>query len=482
MSWKNALQAFADKIKSKSSSRDDSNLGSQTQFSGTTKDSQNKQIVCGLDFGTAFTKVVLGDDRVRYAVPFRKEVGGVNSYLLPCRYWVDEAGVCSLVREQGRQISTLKMRMLDGDFGISLQIELCAFLALVLKQTRSYFFSEYEATYQKNYIRWLVNIGLPTSSYHDKKLVSFYKKVVQAAWRVSIQGEPVTFAVCTDMLSKYGDTEQITEDLQEDMISPFPEFVAQITGYVRSPLRNDDLHFLVDVGAGTVDATVFNVHQVDGEDLFPIFAKMVEPLGTQHLVENRLAQAGKSQINGLSAFENIPRISDFAALLNKDVQSLKNGDKKLKNSLTSGLVELLKYTKRRRYPLSQTWKNGIPTFLCGGGCNCDFYVETILSSKTFGSFKLIPKKLPKPENLKADGVESVQYSRLSVAYGLSFDPFDIGEILRMENVEDVFPEEINPNSTSAGKSASVFCKKCGGTGGLHGFCEACGGSGFEKVQ
>ncbi len=30
----------------------------------------NKQLVIGLDFGAAFSKVVIGDKRVKYAVPF----------------------------------------------------------------------------------------------------------------------------------------------------------------------------------------------------------------------------------------------------------------------------------------------------------------------------------------------------------------------------------------------------------------------------
>ena len=48
--------------------------------------------------------------------------------------------------------------------------------------------------------------------------------------------------------------------IEDDEISLFPEFLAQIAGYVRSPGRQADLHMLVDVGAGTMDATTFNVH------------------------------------------------------------------------------------------------------------------------------------------------------------------------------------------------------------------------------
>jgi len=42
-----------------------------------------KRLVIGLDFGAAFSKVVIGDNRVRYAVPFAEFAHADNQYLLP---------------------------------------------------------------------------------------------------------------------------------------------------------------------------------------------------------------------------------------------------------------------------------------------------------------------------------------------------------------------------------------------------------------
>lgn len=476
MSWKDVLQVFTRSITPKSKLERDPHLGSLTQFPDVTKDLQNKQIVLGLDFGTAFTKVILGDERIRYAVPLRGKPNGIDSYLLPCTFWIGQDGTCSLATKNGRQVTEIKMRMLNGDLGHSLQQEMCAYLALVLRRSRAYFFSEYESVYKKNYIHWLVNVGLPTSSYHDKKLVSFYKKIVQAAWLVSIQKDHVTLSLCADVLASDFSKIQMTEALHEEAISPFPEFVAQITGYVRSPMRNNDLHFFVDVGAGTVDATVFNIHQVDGEDRFPIFAKTVKPLGTHYLVKNRLKNFNGNSAKEFDIFADVPNIKDFARLTKTDIPTLRRIDKYFKKSLLDELRNALDYTKARRYPLSRAWTNGIPLFLCGGGSNCDFYIESIINENHLNRYKLSSKSLPKPENLKAEKVGNTHYNRLSVAYGLSFDPFDIGEIIKMEDIEDILPEAATTPNEKTQKS--IYCPRCKGTGGMHGFCEKCGGSGY----
>lgn len=61
----------------------------------------------------------------------------------------------------------------------------------------------------------------------------------------------------------------------------FPEFVAQVAVYARSPQRQDGLHLLVDCGAGTLDIATFNVGRQPGtnEDIYPILQSEVAPLG-----------------------------------------------------------------------------------------------------------------------------------------------------------------------------------------------------------
>lgn len=483
MSWKDifkelmASRIFRDKKDIGFNKKGKEYTGSETQFKAVSNKNQHRQLVCGIDFGTIFTKTVIGEGRVAYAMPWNNSSSNSNRYLQPCTYWVDMRGICTLSKTSGRQVRDLKMRLLNGDYSGEAQIEICVFITLILKEIRGYILNEKYEIYQDNYIDWLLNVGLPTDSYHDEALVDVYRKIISAAWNAStIDGEVTIDNVMNMLASKIKVDENVS--VSDDAITLFPEFVAQLTGYVRSPLREDDLHMLVDIGAGTVDATIFNVFQVDDEEQFPIFAKSVKPYGTRFLVKHRITGKNIEENGELDEYSNIPDEERFSMLLGVTKDKLEKIDLAFKKKLIEQVKTILKYTKKNRYPGSRCWEKGIPTFLCGGGANCKFYCDIFLNKEGFSGFTLNGKKLPVPSDLDAPGLLDSQYDRLSVAYGLSYDPFDIGDIIKMDETEDLTDNIItNPVSGS-----THTCAKCNGTGGLHISCDACGGSGFVSIN
>lgn len=455
--------------------------GIATQFAGIGPSTPHKQLVIGLDFGTAFTKIVVGEERLRIAIPLRGRGEKTSDYLLPTVYWSTQEGLCSIDSPLGEQHTDLKMSLLEGNFEDSEIQSAAIYLALVLRRVRAFIFDNKKGVYGANYIDWLVNVGLPTSSYHDTRLAASYKRMISAAWFASASEGEVFEQSIKEAWQKSSIKEESgasERDLHREAVSLFPEFVAQVTGYVRSPLRQSDLHLLVDVGAGTLDATIFNVHEVEGEDKFPIFAKAVERLGTRFLVRSRIEGRGLKEEKELAPFAPVPKKTEFASLLGIDVATLQHNDSPLKQRVIKAVGGLLQYTKSCRYPLSRRWGDGVPVFLCGGGAGCDFYTEIFLSENgEFSGFPVKAMKLPKPDQLEANGLCENDYDRVSVAYGLSFDPFDIGEIIKEDDVDDVPAEDSGSNSPS-NTTNSMMCSRCRGTGGLHRTCDACGGSGF----
>jgi hypothetical protein len=81
----------------------------------------------------------------------------------------------------------------------------------------------------------------------------------------------------------------------------------------------------------------------------------------------------------------------------------------------------------------------------------------------FSGFPVKAMKLPKPDQLEANGIREDDYDRVSVAYGLSFDLFDIGEIIKEDDVDDV-PAEDGGSNSPGNTSNSVMCPRCGGHG------------------
>ncbi len=492
MSWGNDLKGLRNKQaanmsasnkKKKASSiyikRKAQSRGIATQFSGVGPSAPHKQLVIGLDFGTAFTKVVVGEERVKLAIPLRGRGEKTSDYLLPTVFWSTQEGLCSIESPLGEEHTDLKMALLEGNFEDSTIQGAATYLALVLRRVRAFIFEKKQGVYGTNYIDWLVNIGVPTSSYHNKELTKVYKRMVLTAWVASAsEGEISEQSIKeswenSSIEKKSGASER---NLHWEAVSIFPEFVAQVTGYVRSPLRQSDMHLLVDVGAGTLDVTVFNVHEVDGEDKFPIFAKTVERLGTRFLVRSRIEGRGLKEEKELAPFAPVPKKTEFASLLGIDVATLERNDASFKKQVIKVVGSRLRDTKIRRYPLSRRWGDGVPVFLCGGGASCDFYAEIFLPGNTkVSGFPVKAMKLPKPDQLEANGLHEDDYNRVSVAYGLSFDPFDIGEIIKEDDIDDILAEDSGSNSPG-----SVICPQCEGMGGLYRMCDTCGGSGFIR--
>lgn len=456
--------------------------GIATQFEDIDTLSPHKQLVIGLDFGTAFTKIVVGEERFKLAIPLRGVGDMTSDYLLPTVFWSSSEGECSIDSPAGDAHTDLKMSLIGNDLSKAALRNAAVYLALVLRRVRAFIFDHKRDIYGGNYIDWLINVGLPTDSYHDDMLSDAYRKVLRTAWMASTEPGLIEITRVEGILSNrlfHSDTASATSGiLHPEAISLFPEFVAQITGYVRSPLRQPDLHLFVDVGAGTLDVTVFNVHEEDKEDKFPIFAKAVERLGTRFLTRHRIEGTSFREEKKFAPFAPVPAKEQFARLMNTTVSALIEIDEPFRNRVSRVVGELLDYTKRKRYPMSTRWSNGIPIFLCGGGANCDFYAEIFHpeNGKLLG-FPLRMMKLPRPDQLEANAISSVDYDRISVAYGLSFDPYDIGEIVRESDVSDV---EEDSQHDGRSKVGTVFCPHCSGTGGLHHPCRYCDGIGFIK--
>ena len=222
----------------------------------------------------------------------------------------------------------------------------------------------------------------------------------------------------------------------------FPEFAVQLMGYIQSPQRQNDLHSLVDVGAGTLDFTIFNVYEnMDGEDLFPVFAQEVKPLGTQFFVQHRLEYARSNSMWQPSPYENVPCDSDFERHLSLNNSELKDCDKPFRKEITGLIGGNFNKTKKEMYPKSPNWQSGVPTFLCGGGATVDFYRDIFDVFKNEHSpYKIILRTLKIPEDLQAGPILHESYDRLSVAYGLSFDPYNIASIIKKQMIPQIRPE------------------------------------------
>lgn len=411
-------------------------------------------MVIGLDFGTSYTKVVLGESRVQYAVPMQEEAQSDQRYLLPCVLRVDEQGECTIAEPTpgSTAYTDLKITLLERRADLAARARVVAYLALVLRHCRGWLMNAKEGVYRKNQLDWFVNIGLPTDSALDEALAAEYQLLVLAAWRISAKPGPIGLdaAVAALAVQESAELEPDGAELHPDAVQPFPEFAAQVASYVRSPVRNEGLHALIDVGAGTLDVTVFNVVNDDGDFRFPILAKCVEPLGTEYLVRHRLRGAGYAGRWPLTAQDWVPQEAPFRRILGLSRNELQSIDREFREAVQEAVREQFLYAKRTKYTAIHAWRSGFPVFLCGGGTSCDFFQEAFAPTLSANAaWHATRAWMPRPPGLEAPGLPDGQFDRLAVAYGLSFDEAEIGELIRPENILDDRGSDARPDFTEA---------------------------------
>lgn len=403
-------------------------------------------VYIGLDFGTSFSKVVVGGPADRYPVSFEECSVGGNPCLLPSRLRIlGEGEKCTLKADGngGRVFDDLKMPLIDRKFSDQAHARAAAYLALVLQHTRDWLRDQdHGAIYRNTRIQWFVNVGLPTESDDDKKLKEAYLSIVRSAWRLSRSGEVTLPGARRCVAQAPGD------DMPDVSFRVFPEFAAQIAGYVRSPLGRDGLHANVDVGGGTLDFTVFNVVRENGEFRYPIFDRQVKPLGVRYLLAERFKMMATNQDGSRSPFEDLLSDRDFIAAHGLSEVELGQLDASFRKSVQETIAKSLQYVKNRRDPRAPHWTpghrqygEGLRSFFCGGGVLSDFYGRLLREFKEKPpALRLRPVKLEQPKDLKMPARQEVGYTRLAVAYGLAQDPYNIHPIKPMNKIDDELPD------------------------------------------
>lgn len=401
-----------------------------------------KQLVIGLDFGTAFTKVVVGDITYAYAVP-----AGAKNYLFPSQLHIDEQGNCSLDKINCVEtISNLKLPLILGLASTSHLYSVVAFLALILSHSRRWVLES--TPFANQSVSWLLNVGLPAETYDDCVLNKQYINLLETAWVLSFASS-ITLNAAKQLWNSQN-LQLIPEAVRLPVghLSLFPEFIAQIVGYVQSPSRRLHSHLLVDIGAGTLDVAFFTVKNIDGIWTFHTYGQQVKPLGVDMFYHHRLQTVNSSAQLDNSAF---PSDKEFCKRFSISKMKLKEADSIFIDKVAKCIFDTL-YDSDQNYlggisgsPMG--WRDSkITTFICGGGASIPHYTNVFARTPLRYPLEHLP--LPIPERLKTKKLSKNMYQRLSVAYGLSFDPFNIGEVFKQTRDSETYPSVLPPHKTA----------------------------------
>lgn len=414
-------------------------------------------IVVGFDFGTSSSKVVLQTPYKLTARAIPVNFGSFGHpmlpFLLPSAITEQPDGRYALgLASNGSPVyHDLKVRLLASSSPIrSVGSEdehlsrAGAYVALALRESRRRFLADdvERENYKMDRLQWSMNLGIPSAGYDDEIVRDRFELVARVGWLLSLSPSAPTFAMAREAVLQIRNEKAVGID-----INVIPEVAAEVVGYAKSRQRNDGLHFILDVGASTLDLCAFVLHADRGDDVYELLAADVKPLGLLALHDARM-QAAKER----PPFDRWPAdltvsipdwksIADLPAGIRRDLQ--RADEEYVNTAARQVLLRMIDYVRQRRDPNADGWRTGVPLFLCGGGSNHES-VPRIFSladstgrSNWTGYRGLKPRSLPVPSQLVGDIAPDMYQSRMSVAYGLSFPGINIGPINPPTSIDDV---------------------------------------------
>jgi len=409
-------------------------FGQNLQLTESKSHQKSMPITIGIDFGTAFTKASVGIMDKIFIVNWAGISDGPAKFTLPGEVSVLRNGRCVLGRAPTakRILSNLKKPFLtDGPSPQDIS-HAALFIALVIRYIRAWTFHHYGALIGDKKVIWSLNIGIPSRPAESHALRDIYQDLALFSWRLSFQQK----AICLGSTTRVSRMCTIEGDDQLEAVDVIPEFVAQIASYIRSPQRQPDLHMIMDVGAGTIDIATFNVHRQDGEDVFPIFASAVEPLGTHFLNERRINLLTTRSSAVYDDFSPVLSATEFSKRFNTTRTKISACDNEHAVDVARAISLIIAKTKTWRYRLSRNWESGVRVFFCGGGSECKVFSDALDSAAVKQGVTLRKTHLPLPANIEAKGLNHREYHRVAVAYGLGIFSGNLGKIILASEVPD----------------------------------------------
>lgn len=444
-----------------------------------------REVVIGLDFGTASVKVVIGDSArgKAFAVPFSDKIG-LASYLLPSRVWLGDEGYSLSASHADNPLRDLKLQLINKSCSPESFSHAAVFLALVIRHSRGWLFSEQAESYQGVKILWKLTLGLPAESYNNNALVERFMKLAAAAWWLSrvieniIPGKIVA-DICGIALQMKLQVFKSLPELKDIEFDVVPELSAQIYGFLASwrfDPQEKNIFMMVDVGAGTIDSSVFHVRRGKGNKYdFNYYSNFVEFNGVANLHAERIKWFRSAfRHNGISQdiikmLDNMEVPADLLKGIPENINdyfdgieiSFDNSDsspdsiffiKRIKHQVTGKTLKKARDCVRHERDFADT-----PLFLCGGGSRMKYYKrleEELRSHPNATWFRFKSQKLEVPDILLAKGVSKDDFDRLSVAFGLSF--LQVGDIVR--GIEQhILPPTERKHCPGCGAVGTCYC-------------------------
>jgi hypothetical protein len=245
-----------------------------------------------------------------------------------------------------------------------------------------------------------------------------------------------------------------------------PEVAAGVTTYALSPARRMGAHLFIDVGATTLDTSLFLLsHSQDGLRYAFLAADVDGERGAFRLHRYRAQEIGRMALARFAASDPLTPIPQTARDCVPSEEELSSIDARFKSECSKKIGAVVWKAKIKDPGLSVPdagKAEPIQVLFSGGGIRLPLYQQAIWEyaekAKPGGGLGLRIRPfqeapIPRPADLRAPDLSNEDWQRLGVAYGLSFRSEDIGTFVPSSEIADARPRPVRPPQELVGKDS-----------------------------
>lgn len=416
---------------------------------------QVRRYLClGLDFGTSSTKAVvrLLPTGPAFAIPFAGLANTDQPYLAPTRLGVTGAGVLTLSTSTGGEwVEDLKVRLMeapwqaapvyDGATVLARPADLVAgYIALVLRKALGWCDQNVKPSLGAADIAWQMNLGIPARDFDATSIKEGFLVSALAGWQLAVEKGPIDVVRAAKAVDAARIRSFHPDGIAREMMNVVPEVAAGVTTYARSPQRRAGAHLFVDVGATTLDTSMFLLNASQDELKYVFLSADVDSgLGAFRLHRYRAHEFGRLALEKFATSDPLRPIPANAGDCIPFPYEIEAIDTTFSEKCVIKIGKVVWEAKLKAPAELSVPDKGraepIQVLMSGGGLRLPLYQEVVRESGRRAApggrqglsvrpFQETP--IPRPNDLRPEELSANDWQRLAIAYGLSYASDDIG--------------------------------------------------------
>lgn len=454
-------------------------------------------IILGIDMGTSTTKVVWRevDNERAYPLCFGAQQNRLEHYLLPTivafdgSHFAGGSDVDGLLRNNHRAeiFSNFKMCLAcvssektdcnlercplshwrpllarsrnEETLGSGEAIETVGALHLgkVISSSRKLIEENLRSRGVIAQIPWTANMAAPVEHMGEKSVLGAFERVLKVGWLMAdIFDESPGPRELEDLLDCYQSARELASRRALDCFV-YPEVAAEMASMYLSRSARDGLYAFVDVGGGTVDASIFRLYSADEGLRLSFYGAVVLKAGAAHLESIASRQLAERSMNWFRSIKEGGSSLDEPSFFQPEEAThfLETASVWIGSRVEKELRRLLKSAFGKEQD-STRWRD---LHLLFGGGGAELQVYSNASKSAFGGVatNLALEKLPVPQDFQMNGMPPHVFHRFAVAYGLSFNVVNLPDIGLPDQLSELSYEDLHPAKATPEMPSKDVC-------------------------